>query len=212
MIHGIQKEVMPHVRFENRDYGRDEEASRRAGRHIPKNTVFIIITSHGSKDESHQIADEWLPRKRIEASRGNYNLEWVEHFEKQYRMWKEGHELPRNGTPIATWQMISAEQNARLRAMGITVVEDLAAIPDSGLAEYGLDARYMRDMARNWIAEGQQKGINAQELAQAQAKLREQDEKITQQAGLLTELRERLSALEDRPKRGRKHEQSEEAA
>jgi hypothetical protein len=207
MIHGLQKEVMPHVRFENKDYGRDEEASLKAGRHIPKNAVFIIITSHGSKDSAEQIAEEWLPRKRIEASRGNYNIEWVEHFEKQFKLWKEGHELPRNGTPIATWQMISAEQNSRLRAMGITVVEDLAAVPDSGLAEYGLDARYMRDLARAWIAEGQQKGINAQELAQAQLTLRAQQEKIEDQSSVIRDLQERLGRLENK-----KRKPAEEAA
>lgn len=209
MIHGIQKEVMPHVRFENRDYGRNEEASLKAGRHIPRNAVFVIITSHGSKDESHQIAEEWLPRKRLEASRGTYPIEWVEHFERQYDLWKKGHELPREGTPIATWQMISAEQNSRLRAMGITVVEDLAAIPDSGLAEYGLDARYMRDMARNWIAEGQQKGINAQELAQAQQKIREQADKLDEQANLIKDLNARLDRLEeDKPRRRKQHEEA----
>jgi len=203
---GLAKEIMPHVRFENRDYGRDEEASIKAGRHIPRTATFIIITSHGSKDSSDQIADEWLPRKRREASQGAYNIEWVEHFERQYKAWREGHELPRDGTPIMTWQCVSAEQNTRLRALGITVVEDLAAIPDGGLAEYGLDARYMRDLARAWIAEGQQKGINAQELARAKSEIERQRDVIARQEERLQKLEARL---EDEPK-GRKRR--EEAA
>jgi phenylacetate-coenzyme A ligase PaaK-like adenylate-forming protein len=46
---GLRKEIMPHVRFETRDYGRNEDASLKAGRHIPNVANFIIITSHGSK-------------------------------------------------------------------------------------------------------------------------------------------------------------------
>lgn len=196
---GVMKEIMPHVRFEVKDYGRDEEASRQTGRHVPRRATFVIIHPHGSKDETEHLIEEWLPRKRGEASRNMYNLEWVERIEKMYEAWKKGHELPREGTPILTWQMVSPEQNVRLRALGIAVVEDLAAIPDSGLAEVGLDGRYLRDLARGWIAEGQQKGINAQELAAANLKLKEQQE-------LIERLTERLERLESDPKKGRRKE------
>lgn len=196
----IAKEIMPHVRFENKDYGRDEELSAKAGRPIPRHGTFIIITSHGSKDASEHLVEEWLPRKRIEASRQMYNIDWVERIEKMYEAWKKGHELPREGTPVHTWQMCSSEQRSRLIALGLTTVEDLSAIPDNALGEIGLDARNLRDLARNWIAEGQQKGINAQELANAQQKLRDQEQTIR-------DLMQRVSELEaDRPKRGRKVE------
>lgn len=204
MAVGVFKEIMPHVRFENKDYGRNEEASKRAGRHIPNNATFIIIHPHGSKDESEHIADEWLPRKRMEASRSMYNEEWISYFERQYAAWKQGKELPRVGTPILTWQMASAEQNSRLRALGLTTVEDLSAVPDSGLGEIGLDARVLRDMARNWIAEGQQKGINAQELANAQQEIRTQKEVIAAQEGRLQKMEDTLAAMQEAPqKRGR---------
>jgi len=200
MIPGVHKEIMPHVRFETKDYGRNEEASRRAGRHIPNNATFIIIHPHGSKDESEHLADEWLPRKRMDASRGAYNEEWISFFEKQYAAWKQGQELPRQGTPIQTWQLASPEQRSRLRALGLTTVEDLSAVPDSGLGEIGLDARVLRDMARNWIAEGQQKGINAQELAMAQEEIRRLKELNAGQE-------DRLRALEESvPRKTRKAE------
>jgi len=195
---GVMKEIMPHVRFEVKDYGRDEEASRKSGRHICKRATFVIIHPHGSKDETEHLIEEWIPRKKLEASRGAYNIEWIERIEVMYAAWQKGHELPREGTPILTWQMISPEQNVRLRSLGISVVEDLAAIPDSGLAEIGLDARYLRDLARGWIAEGQQKGINAQELANATAKIREQEELIQRMAERL----ERLESEQEPPRRG----------
>jgi hypothetical protein len=200
MTLGLKKEIMPHVRFENRDYGRNEQASLEAGRHVPMNATFIIITSHGSKDEYTALADEWLPHKRMQASNGSYNIDWVEHFEKQYKYWKEGHELPRQGTPVLTWQMLSPEQNARVRACGITVVEDLAAIPDSGLNLLGLDGRVLRDMARAWLAEGQDKGINTRALADANAKIATQQGIIERQEDRLKVLEARLEEM-DPPKR-----------
>jgi len=192
------KEIKPFVRFEVREYGLDDQASKEAGRPVPRMVTFILITAHGSKDEAAQVVEEWLPRKRREAEQGLYNPEWVEYFEKAYAAWQKGHELPREGTPILTWQMVKPEQNARLRALGITTVEDLSAIPDAALGEIGLDARHLRDTARAWINEGQQKGINAQELANAQQQLRDQ-------AAVIEELRQRLAALEDeKPKKRQK--------
>jgi hypothetical protein len=181
---GIRQEVMPHVRFEQKDYGRNETASQQSGVHVPLRNTFIVITSHGSKDCSEHLVDEWLPRKRAEASRGNYNLAWVEHFEKQYAAWKQGHELPREGTPVLTWQPISQEQNARLRALGLHVVEDVAAIPDNALGNIGLDGRSIRDLARAWLDEGKDKGINARALADALSaiqELRETNERLQEQ-------------------------------
>lgn len=198
---GIKQEVMPFVRFFMKDYGRNEAASKDAGVHVPNRATFIEITSHGSKDCSEFLADEWLPRKRDEASRGNYNLAWVEHFEKQYDGFKKGHEVLRQGSPILTWASISPEQNARLRALGYQVIEDVAALPDTALSSLGLDGRVIRDMARAWIAEGADKGKNTQligELTAQNLDLRSIVEQMQQQ---LAELKAQL------PKQRRNQEQ-----
>jgi len=196
------QKVKPFVRFEIRPYGLDEKASKEAGRPVERMEEFICITSHGSKDSSDQLVREWLPRKRREAEQGMYDPDWVDYFERSYEKWKKVGEVPRDGTPILTWQMVTPEQSARLRALGITTVEDLSAMPDNGMEFIGLDARYLRDLARNWVNEGQQKGINAQELAQAQVKLRDQ-------ATTIELLQRRIEALEaaqgeDKPRKGRK--------
>lgn len=189
MTIGFKQERIPHVRFEQKDWGRNETASRESGVHVPNRSTFIFVTSHGSKDSSEFIADEWLVRKRDEASRGNYNLEWVEYFEKQYKAWKDGHELPREGTAILTWQACSAEQSARLRALGYQVVEDVAAIPDTGLGQLGLDGRVIRDMARAWLAEGKDKGINTRLVAEQAAKIDTLEQLVTEMRAELNELR-----------------------
>jgi hypothetical protein len=189
---GLRQEVMPHVRFEQKDWGRNENASKESGVHVPNRSTFIIITSHGSKDSSEHLVDEWIPRKRDEASRGNYNLAWVEHFEKQYEGWKKGHEIPRDGTAILTWQAVSPEQNTRLRALGYQVVEDVAAIPDSALNQLGLDGRTIRDMARAWLQEGKDKGVNTRLIGEQTAKIDSQQEQIDRLLGEVQELRAQI--------------------
>jgi hypothetical protein len=189
---GIKTEVMPFVRFYTKDYGRNEAASVESGVHVPLRATFIEITGHGSKDCSEFIADEWLPRKRADASRGSYNLKWVEHFEEQYAQWKKGHELPRQGTPILTWATISPEQNARVRALGYQVIEDLAALPDNALGQLGLDGRVLRDQARAWLAEGKDKGINVRLIGEQTAKIDAQQAQIDQLLVLVAELKAQL--------------------
>ena len=206
----MRTEIMPHVRFEIKDYGRNEQASKEAGRHIPLRANFIFITSHGSKDCPEFPADEWFARKQDEASRGNYNGEWLAHFQKQYDAWQKGHELPRQGTPILTWPTISPEQNVRLRSLGYQVVEDIAAIPDGSLGQLGLDGRVLRDMARAYIAEGKEKGINTQKIAELSAQLESRDATIAQMQATLAELKAQIGEKRG-PGRPRKIEEDEAA-
>lgn len=210
MTVGLKKEVMPFVRFFTKDYGRNESASKECGVHVPLRATFIEITGHGSKDCSEFIAEEWLPRKRAEASRGAYNMEWVEHFEKQYEGWKKGHEVPRQGTPILTWQSITPEQNARLRALNYQVIEDLAALPDNALGTLGLDGRVIRDMARAWLAEGADKGKNTQLIGEQTAKIESQQAQIDQLLAAINELKMQLPEKRG-PGRPRKELESEAA-
>lgn len=172
MVPTIQKERPPFVRFEVREHGLDKVASEAAGRPVPREVVFAIITPWGSKDEIEKVAEEWLRDIKHRALQGMYPLEWASHFELAFKAWQEGNELPREGTPIRTWQMIATQEpRRRLLAIGIHTVEDLGAIPDSGLGMIGLDGRHLRDMARTWLAEGLQKGASAKALADANAKI-----------------------------------------
>lgn len=188
----------PFVRFEVREHGLDAKASEEAGRPIPREVVFAIITPWGSKDELEKVAEEWLADIRRRALQGLYPLEWSERFNLQYKAWQEGNELPREGTPIRTWQMIAKQEpRRRLQALNIHTVEDLAAIPDSGLGGIGLDGRYLRDLARAWIAEGKAKGASAQALADANARielLEEQLGRVTAQVAQLKALAEAAGA------------------
>lgn len=70
----------------------------------------------------------------------------------------------------------------RLQALGITTVEDLGDVPDSGLQNIGLDGRNLRDLAKNYLAESKGTGALAKQTADLQEKVRQQDETIARMA------------------------------
>lgn len=175
---GVFDKRAPFVRFEEQECGINSEASEKAGRPIPKVELMACITPSGSKDEVVKIASEWLTQIRNKAIRGEFPPDWVEIFTKQHEAHLKGHELPREGTPIRTWQMLTRDQQNRVLFNNITTVEDLELVPDGSLGNLGLDGRVMRDLARAWIAEGKDKGAVALELANANAKLLAQQEQI----------------------------------
>lgn len=192
----------PFVRFEEREVGINAEATQTAGRPIPNMVVLALITSHGSKDCHEAIATDWLATLKKRGQGGDdYSADCYEKFQRQFTAWREGHDLPREGTPIKTWAMCTREAATRLIATGITTVEDLAAFPDSNLAVVGMDGRYLRDMARGWITEAKDKGANAKALADANVKIGALEETIQRQNERIDRLAARLEQG-DEPKRG----------
>lgn len=190
----------PYVRWEEREMGLDPEATKREGRPIPRVVIMALITPAGSKDVVEKIATEWLKQIRDKAMQGEYPIDWVKFFDASFDEWKKGNELPREGTPIKTWAMATSEARTRLVALGITTVEDLAQCPDSGFGSIGLDARYLRDMARGWINEAKDKGLNAKTIADQNVeidRLREHNQSLHDRVRALEE------KLMDIPKRGK---------
>ena len=207
MIPTVFDKRPPYVRFEEREMGIDVAKSEEAGRPVPRVIVMACITPHASKDVFEKPAEEWLQQIKLKASRGEFPPDWAKHFREAYEEWKLGNELPREGTPIKTWQMVTREQSTRLVALGITTVEDLAQTPDTGTGQIGLDGRYLRDMARSWIDEAKDKGVTAKALADANVRIADLEARIR-------ELTKRMSEVDadDSPKRGRPRKQDTEAA
>lgn len=190
------RERPPFVRFEPREFGRNVEASELAGRPIPRIVTMACITPHGSKDCIEKPADEWIAEIRKKAAEGMYNPEHAQMFVRQYDMWKQGEELPREGTPVKTWQGVTKEQATRLHAIGYTTVEDLAQVPDSGLGIIGLDGRALRDLARAWVKEGKEVGTIAQENAKLLSQIEDMKKQNDEQRDLMNKMADRLEALE----------------
>ena len=190
----------PLVRFEEREYGINQEATERAGRPVPNVVPFALITPFGSKDCVEKVAVEWIAQLKRQAQQGNYPYEWAKQYEHQFEEWKKGNEVPRDGTPVKTWQAVSKEQQVRLIALGYVVIEDLAQVPDSGLDMIGLDGRYLRDLARKWCDTDTAAIIKR--AADLEATVRDQADTIARMAEQL----EQLSATKRGPGRPRREE------
>lgn len=201
----------PFVRFEEREQGLNAEATAAAGRPIPKVIIMACITNAGSKDVFEKGAEDWIAEKHTQALNGHFPLEWVTLFRAQFEAFKQGHELPREGTPIKTWAMCTRLDATQLIAAGITTVEDLASFPDSNLGSVGMNGRYLRDMARGWINEAKDKGANAKALADANVEIDDLKAKNARFAERIERLEQRLESDEPQ-KRGPGRPRKEEAA
>lgn len=198
---------VPFFMFQDREHGADAEASKEKGYEVPKMVTFILITPHGHKgDPLEFFADEFITRKDGDARKGLYDPAWVAEFKAGLAAWREGKVLPRNGTPLLTWERILKSRRDQL-APRFPTVEDLAAVPDSSLGDIGMDGRVLRDMARGDIKAKTDLSPVVKELADA-------NETIRRQADQLAALTRRLDALEasdDAPRRGRPRKETEAA-
>lgn len=190
----------PYFLFQEREHGIDKDASDEKGYDVPKMVTFILIVPHGHRgDPLEFFADEFIERKTIEAKSGRYDYSWVKEFKEGLAMFREGREIPRNGTPIITWERILKSRREQLRSRFPTI-EDLASIPDSALSEIGLDGRVLRDMAKADIQAKKDLSPIVKELAEA-------NETIRRQSEMLSNLEKRLAAVESNddnsPQRGR---------
>lgn len=69
-----------------------------------------------------------------------------EMIDRAYRAWKEGHEIPVDGTPLASWPGLNSAQADVFRALAIKSVEQIATLPDAMIARVQLPA--VRDIIK----------------------------------------------------------------
>lgn len=188
----IRKDAPPFVRFEYMECGTDLPQSATAGSRIPLIKAYALIMQYGSKDVVEKDAEEWLASIKQRAIQGQYNPEWATRFQMQYDEFLKGNELPRHGTPVRTWPAPNREQVIRLQAVGITTVEDLAAVSDSALQSIGLDGRYLRDLARNYLEESKGVGALAVKVAELEQTKRDQAEQIKRMEAQLADFAAQL--------------------
>lgn len=191
-------ERVPFFMFQDREHGIDAEATKKLGYDVPKVVTFILISPHGHRgDPIEFFADEFIERKGKEAKNGMYDHEWVSEFKQGLALFREGKSIPRNGTPVITWERILKSRREQLAARYPTL-EDLASVPDDALGNIGLDGRVLRDMAKADVQAKKDLSPVVKELADTKEENRRLQEQI------LT-LSARLDALEseDKPRRGR---------
>jgi hypothetical protein len=73
-------------------------------------------------------------------------------IEPAYLAWKEGREVPLNGTPLAAWPGVTPEQAEVFRLAGIRSVEQVRDLTDSLRAKVRLpNTRELQDLAKLYL-------------------------------------------------------------
>lgn len=161
----LNREERPaYVRFERRPM-EDKAASIRDGRYVAKDVDFALVTPPYSKDCVEYKVEQWLINMDRNVRDGRIPERWADQWKASYQSWKNGQEMPLNGTPIKGWGVVSPAQQQTLIAMNCLTVEDLAGINDEGLRRIGMGAIELRDKAKNWLASMKDHGAVTVQLA-----------------------------------------------
>jgi hypothetical protein len=72
-------------------------------------------------------------------------------FPNQWRAFKLQQEQRPDGTPIEQWAALKKSHVLTLKAQGVFVIEQIAALPDTSLGILGLEGRRLREMAKSYL-------------------------------------------------------------
>lgn len=158
------KDVPAIVRFE-RVASENKAESLRQGKWIGVDIDYVYITPPYSKDEVTKKAAAWLAQNDMLVSQGRMESLRRDRYKAEYEAWKQGQELPVEGTPIKGWGMLSPAQQELLISIKIYTVEVLAKANDEGMKRIGMGAVDMKHKAIAWIAQNTEKGPLTIEMA-----------------------------------------------
>lgn len=111
------------------------------GRPIYKDVAFVHIRFPGDKTKVVR-----RPVKEVSDLSGPSDME---RFPKQWAAFKSQGQVATIGTPLEQWPLLSRSQVAELKALNIFSVDQLAAMPDTGLTWLG--SRELRQQAQNFL-------------------------------------------------------------
>lgn len=189
-----EKGSRPHVRFETRS-AEDRAASVEAGRKVYKDIDWVIVTPAGGKDVREDHAESWLSKIEGQAQTGMYDYEWARDFKKMYEMFKEGKELPENGTPLRMCTtLFTPAEIANCLAVNVRTLEDLAGANEEALGRIGMGARALKTRAVESIntGEGKESAMKVEALEIQNADLKQ---KVTDLMAVVEDMREQMATM-----------------
>jgi len=157
----------PFVKFETVTI-EDRAVTAQTGQPAYKDRDFIVIIPHGSegKTELRDEYDFWVEKmeKQVGPVRApgsdagtpfmvesRFPREWLEEIKKGYKAWKEGRELPLDGTALQQWGVLPPAMLQTFLAQHIRTIEELAEATDEAINPCGMGARIYRNHAIEWV-------------------------------------------------------------
>tara|TARA_R110000824_G_scaffold73030_6_gene186127 strand:- start:4032 stop:4655 length:624 start_codon:yes stop_codon:yes gene_type:complete len=195
---GVMEDRPPFIKFEVRPH-EDRNASIEAGHYVAVDVDYAVITPAGSKDEIPRIFNEWIEQLTQGIRDGRFKPEYVQAIKGMYEAWKEGLEMPVDGTPIRGWPVLSPSDQENVIAVRIRTVEDLAEANEQTLMSLGIGSRTMKQKAQAWLDSSNSNGKATEKISALQSELKDQknvNEKLQENLDILMI---RLEALESNP-------------
>ena len=195
---GVMEDRPPFIKFEVRPH-EDRNASIEAGHYVAVDVDYAVITPAGSKDEIPRIFNEWIEQLTQGIRDGRFKPEYVQAIKGMYEAWKEGLEMPVDGTPIRGWPVLSPSDQENVIAVRIRTVEDLAEANEQTIMSLGIGSRTMKQKAQAWLDSSNSNGKATEKISALQSELKDQknvNEKLQENLDILMI---RLEALESNP-------------
>lgn len=165
----IAEAKAPWVMFERRGV-EDRAATIAEGRYVAKDVDYVLVTPHGSKDQFEIVAEEWFAAKERDVREGRFSGEWLKAYKRGYAEWKEGREIPLEGTPVINWPVLSPAQVRMLQDLHVLTVEVLANANEELIKRLGMGGRALVQKAKDFLAQTD-KGKVAEEMGAMRARL-----------------------------------------
>lgn len=178
-----------YVTFEVRPV-EDREATMRNGHFTAKDVVFALITPQGSKDRIERIAEDWVKLNFTHANEGRMPLEWAQAYDRAFKAYREGREVPEIGIAVVNWPAVGPAEVKALLDANIRTVEDLANANESALTTIGIGGRALKQKAIAWIDSAGSVGKVAFELDALRQKVADIESRNVQ----LSEVNQKLIA------------------
>jgi len=148
----------------------DRDATIEQGRAMVKDVHFALITPHGSKDRVERKVSEWFVVLDEAVAQERMPANWVRAYKEAYEAWKEGREIPLEGTSIRNWPLLTPAQVENLTSIKILTVEDLAVANEELIGRIGMGGRVLKDKAQAWLMTAGSAGAKtAERVAQLEA-------------------------------------------
>ena len=122
----------------------DTVASKREGRYMTYDVDYVTVFIPYSRDTN------------------------VFTVERLYEAWKNGQELPPNGTPIKGWGVLSPAQQENLIHYRVLTVEDAAGMNEDIMRKLGMGAVEIKNKAKTWLAQLAERGPATMQIAELQ--------------------------------------------
>jgi hypothetical protein len=162
---------------------------------IFRDVEYVTVRQPGNVDSIIYELDKWLNSViPSELQSGRLHPDIAEYYRKAAKRFREGQEIPIEGTPIKTWPVLTPAQAETVLGIHVRTVEELANLADDGVRRLGMGGMDLKNKAKAWLAAAGDKGKLAHEMAAIQKKNELQENTIKTLQAQLDELVRAMNA------------------